>query len=58
MIKKIVKRDGRIVKFDSSKIMAAIEKACEVTQEDISIGKVTDEVVKRINANYDNKENL
>lgn len=58
MIKKIVKRDGRIVKFDSSKIMAAIEKACEVTQDDISIGKVTDEVVKRINAKYDNKENL
>lgn len=58
MIKKIKKRDGRIVKFDSKKILAAIEQASEVTQEEIDSLKVTEEVVNKINKQYNNKDNI
>lgn len=48
----IVKRDGRKVKFDRSKILSAIEKAQEITHENVSIGKVTDEVIVRLSVKF------
>lgn len=52
MIKEIVKRDGRIVKFDQSKIFNALEKAVERSEEEIPLGELTDEVVGQLNKIY------
>lgn len=48
MIKKIVKRDGRIVNFEIDKIYQAIAKASEATQAEFPIGKIVDEVVDNL----------
>lgn len=52
MIKEIVKRDGRVVKFDQSKIFNALEKAVERSEETIPLGELTDEVVSQLNKIY------
>lgn len=52
MIKEIVKRDGRVVKFDQSKIFNALEKAVERSEETIPLGELTDEVVNQLNKIY------
>ena len=55
MVKKIVKRDGREVKFEKEKIYNAISKAVEATEdaEDIPVGTITDEAVKIVNQKYE-----
>lgn len=54
MIKKIVKRDGREVKFEKEKIYNAISKAVEATEdaEDVAIGSIVDETVRLVNQKY------
>lgn len=52
MIKKIIKRDGRVVSFDQTKILNALQKAVERSEEVIQIGQVTDEVVAVLNEKY------
>lgn len=49
MVKKIIKRDGRIVPFDQTKILNAISKAVERSEEEVKIGELTDEVVSLLN---------
>lgn len=45
----IVKRDGRKVSFDKSKIVSAISKALKSTNGDVSISEsIADEVIKRV----------
>ena len=39
MVKKIIKRDGRIVPFDQTKILNAISKAVERSEEEVKIGE-------------------
>ncbi len=58
MVKKIIKRDGREVKFEKEKIYNAISKAVEATEEayEVPVGSLVDEVVKRINEKY--KDNI
>ena len=58
MVRKIVKRDGREVKFEKEKIYNAISKAVEATEEtgEIPVGAVVDDVVKTINEKY--KDNI
>lgn len=57
MITKITKRDGRIVAFDASKILGALSKAVERSEEDVPLGQLTDEVVSVLNSRFDNKDN-
>lgn len=57
MITKITKRDGRIVAFDASKILGALNKAVERSEEDVPLGQLTDEVVSVLNSRFDNKDN-
>ena len=57
MITKITKRDGRIVAFDDSKILGALSKAVERSEEDVPLGQLTDEVVSVLNSRFDNKDN-
>lgn len=52
VVTKIVKRDGRVVPFDSTKILLAIAKAAQVTSETLPLGPLTDEVVSCINRNF------
>lgn len=52
IVTKIVKRDGRVVPFDSTKILLAIGKAAQATQEALPLGSLTDEVVSVINRNF------
>lgn len=52
MIKKIVKRDGRVVSFDQTKILNALQKAVERSEEEIPVGQVTDEVVTVLNQKF------
>ncbi len=52
LVTKIVKRDGRVVSFDSTKILLAIAKAAQVTSETLPLGPLTDEVVSIINRNF------
>ena len=52
IVTKIVKRDGRVVPFDSTKILLAIAKASQVTGETLPLGPLTDEVVTTINRNF------
>ena len=42
MVKKIIKRDGRIVPFDQTKILNAISKAVERSEEEVKIGELTE----------------
>ena len=54
---KIIKRDGRIVKFDRNKIFSAIFKAfasLDIDNEDL-INNIVDEVIDRINNKYNDK---
>lgn len=54
---KIIKRDGRIVKFDRNKIFSAIFKAfasLDIDNEDL-INNIVDEVIDRINKKYNDK---
>ena len=58
---KVVKRDGKLVDFDSSKIESAIEKAANVTKEfdKETARKLTKEVIKSVKKLMDEKkENL
>lgn len=55
MVKKIIKRDGRIVPFDQTKILNAISKAVERSEEEVKIGELTDEVVSLLNKKYKNE---
>lgn len=57
MITKITKRDGRIVAFDASKILGALSKSVERSEEDVPLGQLTDEVVSVLNSRFDNKDN-
>lgn len=57
MITKITKRDGRIVAFDTSKILGALSKAVERSEEDVPLGQLTDEVVSVLNSRFNNKDN-
>ena len=57
MITKITKRDGRIVAFDASKILGALSKAVERSEEDVPLGQLTDEVVSVLNSRFNNKDN-
>lgn len=55
MISQIVKRDGRVVDFDSSKISNAIIKAfksVEISVDDDYIGTLTNEVIQKIDETY------
>ena len=52
IVTKIVKRDGRVVAFDSTKILLAIAKAAQATKETLPLGPLTDEVVSVINRNF------
>ncbi len=52
IVTKIVKRDGRVVTFDSTKILLAIAKAAQATKETLPLGPLTDEVVSVINRNF------
>lgn len=52
MIKQVIKRDGRVVKFEIDKIYQAISKAAEATEEDLPIGKIVDEVVENLSTIY------
>ena len=54
MVKKIVKRDGREVKFEKEKIYNAISKAVEATNgtDDIPVGAIVDETLKLLNEKY------
>jgi len=54
MIKKIIKRDGREVKFEKEKIYNAISKAVEASGDsaDIPIGSIVDETIKIANEKY------
>ena len=52
VVTKIIKRDGRVVSFDSTKILLAIAKASQVTGETLPLGPLTDEVVTTINRNF------
>ena len=54
---KIVKRDGRVVPFDSTKILLAIAKAASTTQETLPLGPLTDEIVSLVNRNYNDITN-
>ena len=50
MIKRVIKRDGRIVPFDNQKIVAAILKAMDVTEagEDIVLAAtIADSISKK-----------
>ncbi len=58
MIKEIVKRDGSAVKFDSAKILGAIEKAMHASGFRNGVikeraGKLADEVVAELEKNYE-----
>ena len=57
IVTKIVKRDGRVVPFDSTKILLAIAKASQVTGETLPLGPLTDEVVTTINRNFTDNTN-
>ena len=60
-MEKVVKRDGKLVDFDSSKIESAIEKAANVTKEfdKETARKLTKEVLKSVKKLMDEKkENL
>ena len=52
VVTKIVKRDGRVVTFDSTKILLAIANAARATKETLPLGPLTDEVVSIINRNF------
>lgn len=54
MVKKIIKRDGREVKFEKEKIYNAISKAVEATEnsEDVLVGAIVDETLKIVNEKY------
>ncbi|HBD06427.1 MAG TPA: anaerobic ribonucleoside triphosphate reductase [Firmicutes bacterium] len=52
MIKKITKRDGRVVNFDATKILNAITKAVDRSEEDVKVGELVDEVVSTLNSKY------
>lgn len=54
MVKKVVKRSGRVVPFDQKKIMVAISKALSATGEgsQAEAKKVTDKVVQLLNKNF------
>lgn len=50
---KVVKRDGKLVEFDSTKIESAIEKAANVTKEfdRETARKLTKQVIKAVKKN-------
>ena len=54
MVKKIIKRDGREVKFEKEKIYNAISKAVEATEdsENVAVGAVVDETLKIANEKF------
>lgn len=58
MITKIVKRDGRVTEFNSSKIFNALGKAIERSGELVPLGELTDEVIQRLNKEYNDSDNL
>ena len=50
MVKKVEKRDGRIVGFNREKIAAAIRKAMlttEMGEDDVLVGKIVDRIEMR-----------
>lgn len=52
MSKKVIKRDGRVVKFDINKIKEAVEKTCEQAgyeDKEILSDKVANTIVNKIN---------
>lgn len=55
-MKKIIKRDGRVVGFDSTKILNAINKAIERSEEEVKVGELVDEVVSILNSKYGKSE--
>ena len=54
MVKRIIKRDGREVKFEKEKIYNAISKAVEATEnsENVAVGAVVDETLKIANEKF------
>ncbi len=54
MVKKLVKRSGRVVPFDPKKITIAVSKALAITGEGgkVEAAKVSDKVVQILNKNY------
>lgn len=54
MVKKIVKRSGRVVPFDQKKITVAISKALSATNEGtlVDAKRVTEKVVQMLNKNF------
>ncbi|EKE25366.1 MAG: Oxygen-sensitive ribonucleoside-triphosphate reductase [uncultured bacterium] len=54
MVKKIVKRSGRVVPFDQKKITVAIGKALNATGEGVLVDakRVTEKVVQMLNKNF------
>ena len=54
MINKVIKRDGRVVDFDSSKILAAVEKSMKAAGQAAPQGAaaVTEAVVRYLEAHY------
>jgi anaerobic ribonucleoside-triphosphate reductase len=47
MVKKVVKRDGRLVKFNRTKIVSAIQNAMEESGDYINLD-VANEIAKKI----------
>ncbi len=56
MVKRIIKRDGREVKFEKEKIYNAISKAVEATEnsENVAVGAVVDETLRIANEKFKN----
>ena len=54
MINKVIKRDGRVVDFDSSKILAAVEKSMKAAGQAAPQGAaaVTEAVVRYLEEHY------
>ena len=58
-MKKIVKRDGRVVNFNENKISVAIKKASQDVKVDLAeevLEELTDKVVERLDSNFDYKK--
>ncbi len=51
---KVVKRDGRVVKFDIKKILSAISKAAVATKKEqlIDIYKIANDVIRKVSENF------
>ena len=60
MLDKVVKRDGRVLPFDSNKIFVAITKASKAVggSDDVVTAETVDYVLKLLNDRYENSDDI